>query len=93
MKVIWSNFASDNLSEIYKYFKEVSGEPVAQSILSNLFSSAEQLKTHPDSGQIEETLTSLNDGHRYIFSDNYKIVYKRVGEGILITDVFDTWKE
>ena len=36
------------------------------------------------------SLLQLDEGHRYLVSNNYKIVYKNVIEGVLITDVFDT---
>jgi len=31
----------------------------------------------------------LGEEHRYLVEGNYKIIYKRVKEGVLITDVFD----
>ena len=34
-------------------------------------------------------LAKLNEGHRYLVKGNYKIIYKEVPEGLLITDVFD----
>ena len=45
---------------------------------------------HPLSGQIEVNLQKLGEDHRYLVEGNYKIIYKKVKEGILITDVFDT---
>lgn len=45
---------------------------------------------YPNSGQIEENLTLLGENHRYLVTGNYKIIYKPVIEGILITDIFDT---
>jgi len=42
------------------------------------------------SGQIEGNLQKLGEDHRYLVEGNYKIIYKKVKEGILITDVFDT---
>jgi len=90
MKIIWSDFASETLAEIYKYYKEVAGEIIARKIKTSIFIATNQLIKHPESGQIEETLLSLNEGHRYLADKNYKIVYKRITEGILITDVFDT---
>lgn len=45
---------------------------------------------NPLAGQIESTLEQIGEGHRYIIEGNYKIIYKKVREGILITDVFDT---
>ena len=35
-------------------------------------------------------LEELNEGHRYLVKGNYKIIYKEIPEGMLITDVFDT---
>jgi plasmid stabilization system protein ParE len=90
MKIIWSDFASETLREIYDYYKEVAGEPIAKKIKENIFLTTRQLINHPESGQIEETLLQLEEGHRYLVNKNYKIVYKRVKEGVLITDVFDT---
>lgn len=90
MKVIWSDFASDTLKDIYDYYKEVASESIARKIKENIFIATRQLINHPESGQIEETLSQLEEGHRYLVNNNYKIVYKKVKEGVLITDVFDT---
>jgi toxin ParE1/3/4 len=90
MKVIWTDFASNSLFEIYKYYKEVANENVAQRIKFRIFRATRQLIKHPLSGQIETNLQKLKEDHRYLIEGNYKIIYKRVKEGILITDVFDT---
>jgi len=90
MKIIWSDFASRTLIGIYKYYKDVANKDIAIKIKNSIFSATRQLIKHPDSGQIELTLDQLGEGHRYLVKDNYKIVYKKVDEGILITDVFDT---
>ena len=90
MKIIWSDFASKTLLEIYRYYKEAANKDVAVKIKNGIFSSTRQLIKHPDSGQIELTLERLGEEHRYLVKGNYKIVYKEVEEGILITDVFDT---
>ena len=90
MKVIWSEFASGSLADIYRYHKLIVSENVARKIRSKIFSTTEQLSKHPHSGQIENTLAELKEGHRYLVEGNYKIIYKEVSEGILITDIFDT---
>ena len=90
MKVIWSDFASETLKDIYDYYKEVAGETVARKIKGNIFLTTGQLINHPESGQIEDTLVQLEEGHRYLVNNNYKIVYKKIKEGILVTVVFDT---
>ena len=90
MKVIWSDFASETLSEIYQYYKEKASLTIAQKIKAEIFTATRQLKKHSSSGQIEINLEELNEGHRYLVKGNYKIIYKKIPEGMLITDVFDT---
>jgi plasmid stabilization system protein ParE len=68
----------------------VTGISVAQQLRKNIFNSTQQLKILPNSGQIEPALTILNEEHRYLVRGNYKVIYKKVEEGILVTDIFDT---
>jgi plasmid stabilization system protein ParE len=77
------------LREIHKYYKENASIQVANRIKSNIFNATKPLLKNPDSGQIKLSLETLEEGHRYIVESNYKIVYKKVVQGILITDVFD----
>ncbi len=93
MKIIWTDFASETLSEIYKYYKKSASDKIAKEIKSSIFSSTKQLIKQPKSGQLENSLKQLKEGHRYLVEGNYKIVYKTVIEGILITDVFDTLQD
>ena len=90
MNIIWSDFASRILKDIFNYYKDVAGELVAQKIKVQIFDSTKQLITHPNSGQTEPSLIKMEQGHRYLVRGNYKIVYRKVDEGILITDIFDT---
>jgi plasmid stabilization system protein ParE len=90
MKIIWSVFAARTLKEIFNYYKTNASETVAVKIKSNVFVATKQLMQHPDSGGIESNLQQLNEGHRYLVEGNFKIIYKIVKEGILITDIFDT---
>lgn len=72
------------------YYKEFASEKVAQKIKYKIFSATRQLIKQPLSGQIEPNLQKPDEDHRFIIVGNYKIIYKRVKQGILITDVFDT---
>ena len=47
-------------------------------------------KTNQQSGQEEETLKFLQEGHRYLLQGNYKIIYKLKNNTAHITDVFDS---
>ena len=63
---------------------------IAQNIKDSVFSSSRQLEKQFQSGQIEELLLDLGEGHRYILRGNYKIIYKIYNHKVYITDVFDT---
>ena len=90
MKVIWTDFAANSLFEICRYYSEAASQKVAHRIRFKIFSVTRQLVKHPLSGQLEPTLKKLGEDHRYLVEDNYKIIYKKVKEGVIITDVFDT---
>lgn len=76
MKILWSDFSIEMLFEIYNYYKEKASPAIAKKIRAEIFTAAKQLKKHPSSGQIELNLENLNQGHRYLLTGNYKIVYK-----------------
>jgi len=90
MKILWSNLAENSLISIYKYYREVAGISIARKISSEILVATNQLKRFPDSGQEEDLLKKLEEGHRYLVKGHHKIIYRPVEEGILITDVFDT---
>lgn len=90
MKIIWSDFAEEMLQAIYQYHKEMASVTIARKIRTEIFTATQKLKKYPALGPIELNLEKTNQGHRYLIKGNYKIIYKEVSEGLLITDVFDT---
>lgn len=78
------------MKKIFDYYKKIAGLSIAHRLRDKIFNSTRQLKTQPNSGQIEPTLSQLKEGHRYLVRGNYKVIYKEVKEGILVTDIFDT---
>jgi plasmid stabilization system protein ParE len=90
MKVIWSGFAIKMLKEINLYYKERASIKLANSIRKDVFSATKQLHKYPLSGSEEQALKHLKQNHRYLVNGNYKIIYKPIKEGVLITDIFDT---
>ncbi len=88
--MLWSDLAKRMLKQIHAYHLEVANAKVARKIIDGVFLSTRQLPKYPESGQIEPSLTSLDLGHRYLVSGHYKVIYREIVEGILITDVFDT---
>lgn len=90
MKVFWTKSALASLYDIYKYYNENVSITIAYKVRDNILTVSRQLEKHSLIGQIEELLKEMEEGHRYIIKDNYKIIYKIQTNKIYITDVFDT---
>lgn len=90
MKIIWTDFAIENLKNIFDYYTINKNKKLAHEIRTQILKSTKQLKNHPESGQIEFNLKKLNQNHRYLVSGNYKIIYRIIENQIVINDVFDT---
>ena len=88
-QVIWTNFATSELKNIYLYYKIAANISVALKIKKSIFSSAKLIIKRPLIGAIEENLIELKQGHRYVVEGNYKIIYRVIGFDIYITDIFD----
>ena len=76
MKVIWTKYALESLSKIYKYYKQNANVNVARKIRDQLFYSTKQLEKFPLSEPIEEFFIRLDEEHRFITRGNYKIFIK-----------------
>jgi plasmid stabilization system protein ParE len=59
MKILWSDFSIEMLSEIYTYYKINASPSVAKKIKTEILTATNQLKKHPNSGQIELNLEKL----------------------------------
>lgn len=89
MKIIWTDFAIENLKNIFNYYSNKANKKVAHKIRKQILDSTKQLISNPESGQIELNLEKLNQKHRYIVCGNYKLIYKIEIMEIIIYDVFD----
>ncbi len=88
-QIIWTNFAIAELKNIFLYYRMVAGEKVAEKIRKSVFNATKHLLKQPLSGSVEDNLTELKQGHRYLVEGNYKIIYRIIDNDIYITDVFD----
>jgi len=88
MKIIWTEFAIQNLKGIFEYYNTNANKTIAHKIRIKILQSTHQLKTNPESGTIENNLASLKQNHRYIVLQNYKVIYRTNNNQIIIKDVF-----
>jgi plasmid stabilization system protein ParE len=89
MKIIWTDFAIENLKSIFEYYTIKANRKVAHKIRKQILNSTKHLIQNPESGQLELYLEQINKQHRYIVSSNYKIIYRVDNKHIIINDVFD----
>ena len=76
MKLIWTDFAIENLKYIFFYYSKNVSRKIAHKIRLQLLDATKQLIKHPESGQIESSLSQLNQDYRFIVCGNYKIIYR-----------------
>jgi plasmid stabilization system protein ParE len=71
MKIIWTDFAIESLKGIFDYYSVNANLKIAHKIRRQILSSTNQLKSNPESGQIEFYLESLKLNHWYVIMGNY----------------------
>ena len=91
-EIIWSDEALQDLDLIHTFLAEKSFR-AAQDIIFNIIERTRQLKSFPQSGQIQEAFTKTEFQYHYIVEGNYKIIYRLSETGIIINAVFDTRRD
>ena len=91
-EIIWSNFAENQLDEIFEYYVEKASLRVAKNLLQELLTEPNRIVDNPEMFQIEDLLIDREDTYRYLICKNYKIIYSvdQKLKLIKIADVFDT---
>ena len=59
LKIVWTNFAINELKSIHEFYKHNAGITTAGKIKERIFISVKQLQNHPLSGALEENLTKV----------------------------------
>lgn len=91
LKIFWTNFAKNELKNIYNYHKQVASIKVAKRVVKNIALETKNLSTQPEMGQIEEILQNRPQNFRYLVHTNYKIIYwkNREKNRVEIVDIYD----
>jgi plasmid stabilization system protein ParE len=92
LTINWTDFAENELKEIFEYYKEVASITVARKLVSGIVKETLKLKKIPTICQEEELLNNDPREFRYLVYKNYKIIYLIDFEinSIEVYDVFDT---
>lgn len=92
MRIIWSEFAENQLDEIYEYYKKKVSSKVATELVIEIINEPRKLINAPFIGHEEELLNDREIQYRYLVYKNYKLIYSVDEQNgyIKIADVFDT---
>lgn len=92
LKIVWSQFAENEIDKIYYYYLHKAGIRVAKKIIQEIISEPNKLVSNNLSTQIEELLLDRENEYHYLVCKNYKIIYSidKENKQNQIADVFDT---
>ncbi len=90
MKLIYTEQSLESLEESLEFIAEDTPYCKVMEIRDGILDETGLLEDNPYIGQEEQYLKHLELGHRRIIKDNYKIIYRVIGQYIYITDIFDT---
>ncbi len=87
MKIIWSPFSIERLTEIAKYIENDSPKN-ANAFIDNIFSEIDRIKSFPDLGRYVPELENRNI--REIIYDSFRIIYRIDDNRIIILTIRHT---
>ncbi|GEN76259.1 type II toxin-antitoxin system RelE/ParE family toxin [Chryseobacterium hagamense] len=74
MKVFWTNFAKDQLKNIFDYYKIKANQRIARDLVAGIVEKTKTLEFQKEAGQREELLSSRKENFRYLIYKNYLLV-------------------
>ncbi|MCY7360699.1 MAG: type II toxin-antitoxin system RelE/ParE family toxin, partial [Ignavibacteria bacterium] len=89
MKVVITDFALKEIKAIHRYYQKNASRNIADKLVNKIPDAIELLEYSSQTGT-DEALKELNLNHRYIVTDNYKIIFRSTNDYFYVTDVFDT---
>jgi plasmid stabilization system protein ParE len=84
----WLRRASNELDDIYQFYKEFASEQVAKRRIGKIIHSADLLQTMPYLGRKDEDFTHIQP-YRYLVVLTYKVYYFVEDDGVYIASIWD----
>ena len=88
-KIFWTEFAINQLEQIFDYYKYKASIKVAKKISQQIVDRTINLETNPLIGTKELLLENRKSEYRYLVEGNYKIIYFIEENYIKISSIFD----
>jgi plasmid stabilization system protein ParE len=73
--IYWTDFAKNELKNIFNYHKEKASLKIARKIILKIIKTTNDLSKFPEMGAQENLLIERPQNFRYLISTNYKIIY------------------
>ncbi len=89
LRVFWTDTARSQLEEIFDYYKNKASIKIARKLVKKIIDRTIQLEKNPNSGPKEPLLFRRKFEFRYLVEGNYKIIYWKQDNYIIIASVFD----
>lgn len=89
VRIFWTEFATNQLEQIFDYYKYKASLDVAKKIVSNIVDRTILLEKNPLMGTKEPLLEKRQNDYRYLVEGNYKIIYWVENNYVKISSVFD----
>jgi len=91
-KIIWSDFAVQQLEVIFEYYTQKVSSEIAQKIVLQILEQIKILGRNPFIGKKEELLSKRKEVYRCFIVSNYKIIYfvDKRNTYVKIADIIDT---
>jgi plasmid stabilization system protein ParE len=90
MKVIWTRKAKSRIKDIFYFYSKKVSTALANRIIAGIAQKPSRLLKHPELGQREKSLEDIHPELRFLIEGNYKLIYLRETEHLVIVSVFDT---
>ncbi len=89
IKILWTEFAINQLEQIFDYYKYRASGEVARKIILQIMDKTILLEKNPFIGVKEPLLLNRKNEYRYLVEGNYKIIYWIEDNYVKISSVFD----
>ena len=74
-KILWTNFAINQLKDIFDYHLIKASQNIAQRLVQKIIDATVILENNPKSGRKEDLLADRHQEFRIVIVKNYKIIY------------------
>jgi plasmid stabilization system protein ParE len=74
-KILWTDFAIDQLKDIFDYHLVKASSNIAQRLIQKIIDATIILEKNPKAGRKEDLLANRPQDFRFLIIKNYKVIY------------------